>query len=548
MVQIQYLSINNDLQDFASGDFDGGLLNFSVTEMDTLLNNNDSPEYVSFDGNGIDLQDTSKKFYESGDYAGFVSKGVSDESCKISQYISVWVSDGFDLSQGLTIKFYGDCCRKIFIQYCNEQTEAIFEEYFDVSSDLYTIKSDTWCSYVRIYFIETALPNQFIKISHLKFGSVILLNKFKNIGLLEEINVLSEDLPINALECSAVMNEQTEFKENDLLYLYSNNKYYGTFYLDDAERISRNIYSIRASNCIKKLEESQFNHWDFMSASLNHFLLGDSENAGYSVSELSGVKIVSDDDLSNVWVYGFVPYKSCRYALCALAYAGCYMVDASRSDKVSLRKIPDKISSVITTKSKRIIGECTYKKRSPVSKAVLSFPRSYTSEDCEIKCENKSDKWYEVIFPNPPTYIDETKIIGNRVVGARSLTYMFFQAEEPNLTLKGQNYGLVKGQKTINNFPNVINGAELKFDKFDVVKYIENNGVSTEDKENDIKKYIQSGGTVKAKIRLRGERVGDLIEIETAFDGMKTGIITSMGISFGYEDVADIEVLEWQIG
>ncbi len=547
MVQIQYLSINSDLQDFASGDFDGGLKNFSVTEMDALLNNNDSPEYVSFDGNGIDLEDTTKKFYWSGDYAGFVSDGVSDESCKISQYISVWGLGGFDLSQGLTIKFYGNCCRKIFIQYCNEQTEAIYEEYFDVTSDLYTIKSDTWCSYVRIYFIETALPNQFIKISHIKCGSVTLFSKFKNINLLEEINVLSEDLPINALEYSVIVNEPIDFKENDLMYLYSNGRYYGTFYLDDAERISKNIYSIRASNCIKKLEETSFNYWDFMSASLNHYLFGDSENAGYSVSELSGVKIASDDDLSNVWVYGFIPYKSCRYALCALAYAGGYMIDACRSDRVQLKRIPDKVSSIITTKSKRIIGECTYKKGTPVSTALLVYPRNHIPEDCEIKCENKADEWYEIIFPNPPTFIDETKIIGNRVVGARSLTYMSFQAEEPNLSLKGQNYVLAKGQESISNFPSVMNGAELKFDKFDIVKYIENNEVSTEDKKKDIEKYIQSGGTVKAKIRLRGERVGDLIQIETAFDGMKTGIIKSMGISFGYEDVADIEVLEWSL-
>ena len=64
-------------------------------------------------------------------------------------------------------------------------------------------------------------------------------------------------------------------------------------------------------------------------------------------------------------------------------------------------------------------------------------------------------------------------------------------------------------------------------------------------KKKHIQKYMQSGGTVTAKIRLRGERVGDLIQIETAYDGIKTGIINCMNIFFGYEDIADIEVLEW---
>ena len=69
-----------------------------------------------------------------------------------------------------------------------------------------------------------------------------------------------------------------------------------------------------------------------------------------------------------------------------------------------------------------------------------------------------------------------------------------------------------------------------------------------EHKANDIKKYMQSGGVIKAKIVLENEKVGDLIQIETAFDGIKTGIITSMAISFGYRDVAEIEVLEWPVG
>ena len=62
-------------------------------------------------------------------------------------------------------------------------------------------------------------------------------------------------------------------------------------------------------------------------------------------------------------------------------------------------------------------------------------------------------------------------------------------------------------------------------------------------------KYLNSRGTVKAKIVMRNnEKVGDATTIQTLYDGEITGIITKMDIYSGYNNIADIEVLEWEIG
>ena len=68
-----------------------------------------------------------------------------------------------------------------------------------------------------------------------------------------------------------------------------------------------------------------------------------------------------------------------------------------------------------------------------------------------------------------------------------------------------------------------------------------------EQRNNNIQRYIESNGKVTAKIRLRDEKLGDVVQIETAWDGIITGIITKMNIVFGYEDIAEIEVLEWSL-
>ena len=81
------------------------------------------------------------------------------------------------------------------------------------------------------------------------------------------------------------------------------------------------------------------------------------------------------------------------------------------------------------------------------------------------------------------------------------------------------------------------------FDKFTV--YAKDQNGSCEFKKQQIQKYISSRGTVSAKVVLNGEKVGDLITIETAFSGVITGIITAMNLMPSYSNVAEIEVLEW---
>lgn len=52
----------------------------STLSLQFLLDNYDTPNYLSLDGNGIDIKDKNKKFYSAGDYVGCVSANVSDGS------------------------------------------------------------------------------------------------------------------------------------------------------------------------------------------------------------------------------------------------------------------------------------------------------------------------------------------------------------------------------------------------------------------------------------------------------------------------------------
>lgn len=552
MVQINYAKLNDKMQRYATGKCEGDLEGFSETDLSALVKNNKPPEFISFDGNGIDLNDRNKKFYESGDYAGYISSEVSDENCNLSGaeiYISYKgvVLDNLDLSQGITFSFYGDCCREMYIQYINSNTETFWEENIAVNSDLFVLKpADTLVSSataLRITFTKTTLPNQFLKLSYVKFGTVTALKRIKNINLLEEINVLSDDLPINSLEYTVVLDEPIEFQDDDLMGVYSNGKYYGTFYLDEAERISQKVYNIKALNCLSILDKCDYDDWHG-TMDLSYFIDVVKSKTGVTISETSG---------RPYFTFGYIPINTCRFALCACCFALGFMVDGSRNDSIELIKIPSKITSIIKTSDKRIIGEATYHKSKAITAANVHKVNNviYNQTSLEYK---KSGKYY---FSESPIEISSSDTSGV-VLEEHSLNFIRFSMDDSigSATFSGHKLEFTADNYKIVN-PNVTNEKtnEINLNDFLIVgRVLISTGIGETpyvyadiSRDRQILKYIQSGGTVKAKIRLRGERVGDLIQIETAFDGMKTGIITSMYNSFGYEDVADIEVLEWNL-
>ena len=128
MVEIQYAKLNQEMQENVAGwlytesnllpsDDSSGL----YPSVRMLITNNAPPNYITFDGDGIDLDNLDKQFYSEGDYVGFISSNITDENCQGSSAndsIYLNYNDGYlNFDNGITISFYGDCCREITVQY-----------------------------------------------------------------------------------------------------------------------------------------------------------------------------------------------------------------------------------------------------------------------------------------------------------------------------------------------------------------------------------------------------------------------------------------------
>ena len=530
MLKLLYLDIEESLQ---SGDW---ITPMSVNKIfsDSIENVKGSPKepnYYTLEGNGINLLDENKKFYEYNDYIGLY--------CGHS-YISFILqpSDLYTFAKGLFFRFYGDCCKEIYITY-KDPTGDIGYGWVSKPGENCCLKfnESLLSKSTYIWLRMDAYDNQIIKIASLMYGNVEVFDKFTSYNLTEEINVLSDNLPYNAFECSVISDIQPLKKPIDI---YSNG-YYGRYYISSAKKVGKNIYQISAKNEVGKLEDVPYDDWH-LTMDLSYFISRVKEISGIEITEPSGTAY---------FTLGHIPVKSARYCLCGLCFAYGLIVHNSRQKGITLLPIPTEVTSNIT--SNRIIGTATFENSDIVTKAEVQYVLGYDLIDKTFTLE-KTGKFY---FSDPPLDSVSTST-SEAYISNGSLNYVEFYGTAP-ASFTGKKVEFTKTVRTITNPDAETTGENQKsYNSFDLTgRILLSSGEETDSelppiyvtsdisRDNDISKYIRSKGKAKAKIRLRGEKCGDLVTIETLYNGTIQGIITKMNISFGYEDIADIEIQEW---
>lgn len=529
---------------------------------DTIFNNTEPCNYITFDGLGINLLDESLKFYEEGDFRGYTN-GLSDENCVVQDGSTLLIGysetvDAYPLK--MTIQFKDLCCTEIDISYRNLRGLPIDGDTISVNSKFVTIEFKRGYFTVDIKFTKTVYPNQYIRLESFIFGTINVFTRFKSHNLIEEINVLSDDLPINQFQASFVNPEHLPLVKKEPLTVMSNGRYYGTFYITNAKRTADTIYEVTAQNAVGVLDGVVFDEWYLDSPNPLSF--------GYDgfiekIKNVSGITITPDFESKTVetnsgftfevtakilWAVGYIPVKNCRYALCVMGFIFGFMVDGSRNQDILLRAIPTEISSVILTADRRILGDAVLDKSDVITTAKLLKHAGFERQDMVTKSYPHGGKYYfdesPVVDVNADSPVSDLYWNANYLeftsdnetnfsIGPAKINSDIYYIANPDVTeeapkeLNLANFNVSGYVSFSENIPDLIGGPIIR--------------------DADVLKFIQSKGKVIAKIRLRGEKVGDLIQIETAWNGIITGIITKMDITFGYEDIANIEVLEWNL-
>lgn len=367
--------------------------------------------------------------------------------------------------------------------------------------------------------------------------------KFKTFEIYENTNILSDDVAVNTCNFTIVGEYSELLQENSEFDVIKDNSYYGRFIITKCEQSDINSFEISAEDMKSKLKKFNYDKWrsnTSISAEKDIFLS-------------SGVGIVNKYTGS---FWGFVENNSCLFGLCQIAWTLNKMIDSSRASFITLRNVPTEITSYINNKNgrKKIIGDSKFTKSETFTQAKYKFIQYLLKDSAEKIGEFTAalsipTKYY---FPEAPCMFSHVEP-SNIEITDSSDNYVELKTPgntETSISVYAFKYEPVITEIMIPNSKSYSANAttnEKIYDKYTLTPFdpYDSKGSVLDLKSPYIKKFIESPGTVSAKIVVENERVGDLVQIETAFSGTFTGIITSMVLHLGYTDVADIEVRVW---
>lgn len=542
----------------------------------------------------------NKTTLPSSDFTGFKAHITQSDGVTLSFNHP---NDGWDISCGIFFiftKYENVTITPKFDKQDSSCVQMYYEDETWQTSSSYVIQSPiiklipttaTTAKKISIKFTWDGTPQDVQLVSVIVGGELIQFEKILSADLIEEMNILGDDLPINEFDFSVV--SQQNLAPGSKLSVYSNDEYFGTFWTDKVDKISQNysgaekVYTLECVNAIGILDKCSFDDCDIS------FLNGPFATWPSLKNELKSkakfeIQLENEKADPNYGVLGLVPAQSLRFFLCEFAWSICRWIDTARRDDIYMRSIPSAVT--VTIPSDYIIGNAIYQKQDIITQAYWTHPVENidwgTSNVLGTITLPSTSTLRKIYYGSPPAWVD---INNEKYKNVKwKANYFEYQSQEAtsnisvfgsqNLTetteilSPGTHTTSTERSQEYNKFACVgLKNFEAKTAKemgldsthsfiFELIKAgtynsstlsgetIDSANLIISQKVSDIQKYIQSTGIVTATIilkdTLKNLQVGDMVTITTAYDGQITGIITKMEISFGYNNTAQVEIRE----
>ena len=545
----------------------------SGTTPTTILKSSIPVNYATFEGDGIAI-DGDECFYTSGDVSGAITRDISDESGSFSESapnIIFTFSQSHD-SSGFTIRFFRNYATSFVITFYSGGTVLLSKTIQNQSLSCIINEPVSGWDKISLKFLSTEGPYQFVKIQKVSFGCEAEIDQYRQFGIAEELNIISDDLPVNTLSFSGMAQFPLfDFEGQEVVPIFRDNAQIGQYYSGEITQNSESNYSIEAENIISKLDDVKFDG-GLYSKQVISTLIND-------ISETCGVTILLDETYqnTNLRLTGYIPICSARKALTLIAFALGAIVETNRDGTVCIKPLnltdEFKLGNTdysVSTADARIIGNSTFKRSKTITgfdlyKYDYSLDRSrlvklydYTSSTggSDETLTNERIEFSNPVFTGSGAY-------GIQVTGSNTPVYELHT-----------NYIIVSGRNiVIQGYEMLPNETKLSYRRSDLGANTPDNIVEFKDftlrldyyvnqgtnagiyrKRDQLAQYIRSSGVITGKMILSFdenqnpiEKVGDKVTWETAYSGAFHGIIQKMSLNISENMTADVEVLEWPL-
>lgn len=322
----------------------------SFADIDLLLEDIQFDNQMTLEHNYCVLDGTQDEFDDSPDNVAYFSSEMSDENGNFLVNPTLTINFTVNHSSvGLTFRFVETYPASVNIKWYQNST-IIYNGTYEITELEYTIFQPVQnYNRIEVEFLKTAIPNRYIKLSFLRFGTLLHWNTeiVKTAKLVQQQDIISKQLPINSLVFDIVditgatnignsEGIQQFFQKSQAMYPYEiidgTIIQLGKYYLDKFSN-EKVLTKINAVSIIGLLDEAQFEEGEMYDGET-------AKNVIDAIMQVAGIEDYTIDEVTQAQLlYGTISPTSCRNALQQVLFACGSIIDVTDVNKIHIKKM-----------------------------------------------------------------------------------------------------------------------------------------------------------------------------------------------------------------
>ena len=387
------------------------------------------------------------------------SKQMSDESGNFETPLTLEIDfTESHSSLGLTFLFSetGDYCNNLNIKYYDKDNILISNVNFSPDNVKY-VANNIVENYTKIVitFYSTNNPCRYLKLYQILYGAEKTFegDSLKSASILEEVDLLSSEIPINTLDFTiysadddfnilnpqgvyTLLQQRQKLEVTEILIKENKRIPMGTFYLDTWKNKNDKQMDISAIDLVGVIDKTDFSGGIYQNITAANLLKEIFTSAGLSSDDYE-----IQEDLKTIILNGYLPICTHRKALQQVVFAIGAVSDCSRGSKIRIYTVED-VEKVedreIIDKNNRFQNTLEIKQNEIVT-GVSVNAHNYTKTTTQEKLyEGVLDKGKTTIKFNDPVY--NISCTGGTIVEFNCNYAIISCTAESNVVINGYKY------------------------------------------------------------------------------------------------------------
>ena len=419
-------------------------------------------------------------------------------------------------------------CSDLNIKWYQNETILAQQDFVPDSAEYTCLREVSAYNKLVITFRKTVLPYRFLKLGGVIYGQTRVFGReeLRRVNLFQAASVISEELEINTCDLTLSSKDPVPFlfQRKQPMEIYHDNILQGVFYVSTSKRVGPAIYEIETTDAVGLLDEE--NHLGGVYVEKRVDALA-ADILGPNAYDL-------DPSLAGKTVTGWLPIATRRENLAQLAFAIGAVVDTSGSEVIRIYPVRSNVTSDFG--AERIYSG------SDIDTAALVTGVEVTAHKYAAGTENK-ELFRDTLTGQAMVTFGEP-VAGLSVSGGTLLesnaNYAVISGTGSVVALTGKPYQhttrTVRVEKPDLQASEVVNIYQVT----DATLVSDGNAQAVAQRVYD---YYQRRETVNAQLVLQQELPGDVVTVQTEFDGAKEGTILSLDIDLARKRIGEAVIL-----